>query len=401
MKVFNPRLLTNLKATSATAQKVCFSASSLSWKQSEESPIEKSNEVKGRQQAFIEAEEQLYDRKLFMAVQENSRLTTEAKMKLQGVDAEADAAEHQYLLSQLSTLELESERLSMLFGESQITQHFQDLEYKLKEQIDIQHLRNSKYWAFIGAIAGCIVGGIVGSLRSSQKMDDNFKDLKMAVADQAATGKMEQISALLKTLMESSVSSSENLKDSLTGLQSILMKKLLDDHDNRGSVTGLSPEVIKAYKGSPTFEHLESIKEEMEQVRSLISVIDERTTEMFSSFVSQKSQTAQLLNTVEHVVNTNQQRSVDHLETKLLLDGIGRRLDEAAEHMYAVEAKLPAPVEVVEEPEPLPELPPPQETCVEPPVESVKTVKKSGGFRSQSAGICFLLGSILYCLYNN
>ena len=61
--------------------------------------------------------------------------------------------------------------------------------------------------------------------------------------------------------MESSVSSSENLKDSLTGLQSILMKKLLDDHDNRGSVTGLSPEVIKAYKGSPTFEHLESIKE--------------------------------------------------------------------------------------------------------------------------------------------
>ena len=59
---------------------------------------------------WFQAEEQLYDRKLFMAVQENSRLTTEAKMKLQGVDAEADAAEHQYLLSQLSTLELESER---------------------------------------------------------------------------------------------------------------------------------------------------------------------------------------------------------------------------------------------------------------------------------------------------
>ena len=45
-----------------------------------------------------------------------------------------------------------------------------------------------------------LAGGIVGSLRSSQKIDDNFKDLKMAVADQAATGKMEQISALLKTV---------------------------------------------------------------------------------------------------------------------------------------------------------------------------------------------------------
>jgi len=222
-----------------------------------------------------------------------------------------------------------------------------------KEQ---ERLHKMKSRTFLGALFGCLAGILGGAFLNRTILMDSVDHLKNSVKTAEDSEKINLIANLLSDTLPTMERSYQQVTDSLTSLQSTLINKLIEE----GSASKMLPQLSADVPQHPSnFDKIDKLKQSVEGVECSIYEMRDQYHLILDSVVFQKTQLAQLIKSIEKILEESDNRINNDLQTKLKVDEMKIQFDGLMELLEAPKIISSLPKKEIQLPKkeiPLPEI---------------------------------------------